>query len=134
MSKLADKPYDKYYLYGPIYHKRIDRYMVCLVFIHDNKIRTSMTYARYLVSVKEGRRLKWNEEADHINNDHKDDRIENLQVLPKFVNNSKDRVRTHTDLVCSNCQKKFKRLSAQVKIKNLNYFCTRECGWNFQRK
>ena len=48
--------------------------------------RTTVSYARYLLSCREGRYLKPEEEADHINNDKTDDQISNLQILSKLEN------------------------------------------------
>ena len=51
--------------------------------------RSVISYARYLISVKEGRILNKNEHIDHIDNDKTHDVIENLQILSQAENNRK---------------------------------------------
>lgn len=43
--------------------------------------RTTTSYARYLISVVNGRYLTEDEEVDHIDNDCTNDEISNLQIL-----------------------------------------------------
>ena len=52
----------------------------------DNR---TMSYARYLMSVKLGRFLKPDEHVDHIDNDKTNDSIENLQLLSRKENTNK---------------------------------------------
>jgi hypothetical protein len=118
----------QYKVYGPIYHKRIDRYMIHLV---SSERRTSMTYARYLMCIKEGRWLNMDEHVDHINDDRLDDRIENLQILSQLENNRKSaKGRTMVELSCPRCNKIFTRERRQTHIvKGGNpSTCSRSCG------
>lgn len=61
--------------------------MVCL--FNSKKERTTISYARYLMSVKLNRFLDRNEEVDHIDNDKTNDSIENLQILSSKENKEK---------------------------------------------
>jgi len=51
--------------------------------------RSVISYARYLMSVKEARILRPEEQVDHIDNDKTHDVIENLQILSIAENNRK---------------------------------------------
>jgi hypothetical protein len=66
-------------VYGP-YIRTVDNRKF-IVEVNDGKYRTKM-YAVYLLEQKLGRELSHGESVDHINDDHTDDSIENLQVLP----------------------------------------------------
>lgn len=122
----------EYNIYGPTYNKSIDRYMAFLVprAKTSGLKRTSMTYARYLMCVKENRWLKPNEHVDHINNDKKDDRIENLQIL-----SPKDNIRKSAEpaipivFKCHLCGKeKSVRRGRDTNLKNRGVaYCSRRC-------
>lgn len=64
------------------------RNTVCL-YNSKTQVRKSISYARYLMSVKLGRFLNADEHVDHINNLKNDDRIDNLQILSQKENNKK---------------------------------------------
>lgn len=66
---------------------RHNRRMVCLV--KDKHDRTTISYARYLMSVKLGRLLTDHEHVDHIDNDKTNDLIDNLQILTPEENRDK---------------------------------------------
>lgn len=134
--KIAQKPFESYYVYGPIWHKTIGRNMICLVPIGDGK-RTSMSYARYLMSTHLGRLLDRKEQVDHINGDKGDDRIENLQIMSVKENNRKalkeqGRTRMMAKLKCPVCQKIFHREYNKTHAYGRNNAtvttCSRQCG------
>jgi hypothetical protein len=113
-----------------VFNKQMSRLMVHYVEKNPFRTRKSVTYARYLMCIKEGRILSTEEEVDHINGDKTDDRIENLQILTakenirkSFKDNNIER--SYSDLICSYCCKKFIRFSNQVHGDN-NY-CSRKC-------
>ena len=54
--------------------------------------KTSMPYARWLMTQHLQRRLEHDEYVDHINDDCLDDRIENLQILTNAENIRKSRL------------------------------------------
>lgn len=78
----AEYPYDKYNLYI-VHHKKENRNYAVLTPIYKNSElkRTTISYARYLMSVKLKRFLTVEETVDHIDNDRTNDSIENLQIL-----------------------------------------------------
>lgn len=53
---------------------------------NGKKISKYVTLAKYLVETSLNCHIPENYEIDHINNDKTDDRLENLQVIPKWLN------------------------------------------------
>ena len=101
-----------------------------LTLYNSNSDRSSVSYARYLVSVKEGRFLTKNEEVDHKNDDRRDDRIENLQILTPLENHKKSVVSAQeVTLKCDGCGTIFKRKRKHETHKDPNHkkFCSRPC-------
>lgn len=72
-------PFDKEWKHGYLVTNKENRKMVCLV--NDRKTRKTISYARYIMSVKLGRELSKEEQVDHIDNDKTNDSIDNLQIL-----------------------------------------------------
>lgn len=104
--------------------------------INDATNRTTVSYARYLLAVKIGRFLTEDEEADHIDTDKSNDKIENLQVLtvkehlkktvseiPKGVCNT---------VLCSHCSKSINIPTWKLNVRK-NFFCSRSCNAKFSR-
>lgn len=65
------------------------RRYVCLY--NNQKDRSIISYARYLMSVSLGRFLKAEEHVDHKDDDYSNDSIDNLQILTQAENNAKKR-------------------------------------------
>ena len=116
--EIGQFPFDQYYIYK-IFHKNEQRYYICLTSINDEKIRHTISYARYLMSVKMGRFLTDEETVDHIDNDKLNDSIDNLQILSLADNNRKEANRIGKKMVilmCPNCHKIFERCRHQSNI------------------
>ena len=140
----AEYPYDDYWLYV-VWHKKEGRWQANLVKISDTSERTTLSFARYVMSVKLGRLLDTaTEHVDHINNNKSDDRIENLQILSPEENKKKQQDYYKSlnpdkmEINCSFCGDVFKIL-----IKNHRYHtkqgrtkfnCSRKCAANSLRK
>lgn len=100
--------------------------------------RSSVSYARYLMSVHLGYEIPSEYEVDHINNDKTDDRIENLQLLTPQENLKKqtqwyiDNVQIRHTLQCPFCGNTFTVTDAYLKGKinqgQKNLFCSRSCN------
>jgi len=75
----APYPFDGYRMYGPRIHQ--GRRIVYLVRKGDSSDRTTLAYAKYLMSIHLGRWLDSYEHVDHVNDNSLDDRLENYQVL-----------------------------------------------------
>ena len=75
--------------------------------------RSTVSFARYLMSVKLGRFLTDQEEVDHIDNNKTNDDPNNLQILTPEQNREKrekhylNNVQQKFDLECPNCGKSF---------------------------
>lgn len=114
---------------------------------------TTMAYARYLMSVHLGRRLRSDEQVDHIDGDKTNDVIENLQVLSSEQNlrkqfEEKSSLRKMVQLKCPNpnCRKIFERPRKNTHLAKQGVFtaCSRICagyvraklgrGENFERE
>jgi hypothetical protein len=112
-----------------VYHKRLDRYMVSL---YSKTYRTTISLAKYRLSIKLGRILSRHEEVDHIDNDKLNDDVDNLQILSRKANQDKS-VRCK----CEVCGKIFDRRYGQVIWKNnvsKPRFCSRSCETVSKRK
>ncbi len=133
MPSQAEHPFKGYKLYI-VFHKKMKRRMACLV---SKKNRTTISYARYLMSVHLGRKLKKTETVDHINEDKLNDSLENLQILSNADNIKKSaKGRAMATLkcpVCSNFFTKEKRQTHLIKGGNPTC-CSRKCSYKKQRK
>lgn len=123
MKIQTSKPFTGFNGYK-VFHKKEGRWLVIL---RDpiNKKHTTISHARYLMSVKLGRRLTPNESVDHINNNRVDDRIENLQILTPLENTLKSNVKIIRDFICPICRKPFTR-KRNPAIQTPA--CSRSCG------
>ena len=88
----APKPFEEYYAYPPIFHKRENRYMVVLIPKDPSSglKRTSTSHARYKMAIRLGRQLRRSEHVDHIDGDPSNDEDNNLQILTPAQNNQKE--------------------------------------------
>jgi len=109
--------------------KRVDLF-------NSNRDRTTISYARYLMSVHLGRHLEDWEEVDHIDEDKTNDEICNLQVLSRDSHiaktNSKVKRKTSYDLICGYCNLKFVRYRFDKRYKNV--FCSTSCAAMYKNK
>jgi hypothetical protein len=131
----TEYPYNEYN--GYIIINRENRRHVCLVH-KENKSRTTISYARYLMSVKEKRFLTKEEQVDHIDEDKTNDDINNLQILSFGDNIRKtykdnNRTRKMVEMKCPQCNSIFcKTLSSSFIQKKGHYnVCSKECLYVF---
>jgi len=124
-------PFSEYRLYK-VFHKKENRWQAVLVGKND---RTTLSYARYLMSVHLGRILDKSEHVDHINGDKTDDRIENFQILTPKENRLKyNALDCPTELVklkCPICGIDFSRSKSrayQAIHKDKDQCCSRKCA------
>ncbi len=108
--------------------KRVDLY-------NSDTERTTISYARYLMSCYVGRYLTSEEEVDHIDQDSTNDEISNLQILSiseHLEKTLKHRVKGAVSiLTCANCGVLFERRENKIHKKNQNYFCSRSCNGKY---
>ena len=101
--------------------------MACLV-KPGSRERTTMSYARYLMSAKLRRLLLPTEHVDHKNDDKLDDRLDNYQILTPAQNTAKSaKGRTYIEKVCPVCGKYF-MLEKRQDHKTSEPCCSRRCG------
>lgn len=131
-------PYTTRWNVGYIVTNGENRKNVCLV--GDNG-RSTTSYARYLVSVSQGRFLEDWEHVDHINHDKTDDRLENLQILTLAENNRKEakrKGRLLAEICCPVCETIFTRRKGNTQAIPANKgkvtCCTKECSNTFKNK
>jgi len=83
-------------VYGPYTSKKDGRKRCVLTFDHCKR-KTTVSYPKLLLETSVGRKLVKDETVDHIDADHTNNAIENLQILTRVENASK----AHTDGKCS---------------------------------
>lgn len=138
---IAEYPFDKYYLYK-VFHKKEQRQYAVLYPINkdDGLKRTTLSYARYLMSVKEKRFLNEDEEIDHIDNDKTNDDINNLQIITPLKNKLKQATIVGSEWVvlkCPNCNKIFERKKKNTHLTKghgKSTSCCRKCASIFGAK
>jgi predicted Zn-ribbon and HTH transcriptional regulator len=102
------------------------RMYICAYLSEDD--RTLISLARYRLSVKLGRKLKGNEEADHIDENKANDSYANLQLLSHAENVAKHiklsgKTARPIFFKCKNCGNEFSRFKRGKKY----IFCSRKC-------
>lgn len=141
MAEAAQHPFEGYTLYVT-FHEKLGRRMAQLVKTATD--RTTMSYARYLMSVKLGYIIPEEFHVDHRNDDKTDDDINNLQLLTKRENDLKEQYRyltqeqVHYGYVCANCETNFILTERQVKMRLKQTrsglaFCSRNCARAYPR-
>lgn len=133
--KQADYPFNDYWIYV-VYHKKEGRKMANLILKSNTISRTTIAYARYLMSVSLGRFLGKDEHVDHINGDKSDDRVSNLQLLSPAENTKKGVIEQgksaiNIELVCPICGIMFSRPKNRSYSKThlgKDICCSKDCG------
>ena len=138
MTNQAEYPYEKYSLYI-VFHKGEGRMYAQLVNPKNRGDRTTISYARYLMSVKEKRILNDWEHVDHKNDIKIDDRIENLQILTQEENSKKyiqdnNIKKSMVEIRCGNCGLVFLRELRSVNNNYKVHFCSRKCNGQYYSK
>lgn len=133
------EPFKSNWLYGYLRTNNENRRMVDL-YLND-KVRTTVPYARYLMCVKIGFVLSNEFEVDHIDNDKTNDDINNLQILTKQQNKEKERLRYLNEeqlsfgYHCAHCWLPFILTEREKKTRLANQqqlaFCSRSCSANY---
>jgi hypothetical protein len=127
-------PYDGYWIYGPIFNSSSGRNVVVLI-DKVSKLKTSLSYARYLKSVQLGRKLGKDECVDHVDENKRNDDVNNLQILSRSDNNAKHRRIAGIKPIrfkfrCPICRKVFvreKRMS-HIGKRGILTTCSRSCS------
>lgn len=112
-----------------------------IVLYNSPMSRTTVSYARYLMSVNLGRYLTELEHVDHIDEDKTNDVLENLQILTPAQNTAKNNIARSKFtkflvLRCPVCHNIFTRkrgnTQAVMSKQHLVSSCSRKCAREFQ--
>lgn len=126
-------------IYGPYLRKDGRKH---IVIAHDNGVKQTKSYPRYLLEQHIGRELLPTETVDHINNDFTDDRIENLQILSLCANvqkemNRPERTKEYYSFICPCCGTKavkpLSNVKGNLKKGKSGPYCSRKCAGTFTR-
>ncbi len=99
-----------------------------VILYNSSQERSSVSYARYLMAVKEKRFLLKDEHVDHIDDDKTNDSIKNLQILSPLENSKKaGKGITLQGFVCPECGICFQAPKNQSEGRNVRY-CSRKCA------
>lgn len=133
MKIQTEYPFEDYV--GYLVVNKEHRKNVCLVH-RITKDRTTISYARYLVSVKEHRLLTKIEHVDHKDEDKTNDALSNLQILTKVENNAKSRkarniTRKYVSMICPACKEEFDRAQNKTHLGKKGKYtaCSKMCSY-----
>lgn len=108
-----------------------------VVLYNSENDRTTISYARYLMSVKLGYEVPDHLEVDHRDDDKTNDDINNLQLLTPEENKDKENKRraeitvAKQTVICKNCNCSFEidtsYYNKKIKAGNSNIFCSVKC-------
>lgn len=130
-----EAPFSNDYKTGYLNINKEPRRVVLL--IREDGSRTSVSYARYLMSCELKRYLNKNEHVDHKDDNRMNDHIKNFQLLTPKENNEKKNLKLgivlakEILLICPICSIEFSRPSRNIKHKLLSGktpCCSRACG------
>jgi hypothetical protein len=126
-------------IYGPYLRKDGRKH---LIIIDDNGKRKTISYSKYLLEQKLGRKLLPHETCDHIDGDHINDSLENLQVLSRGDNAAKAMAVRPAEMgyfVCPECHTSFYKSMRdvrgnQLKQRRAGPFCSRQCAGRYGQR
>lgn len=122
-----------------LYNSKEDRWYVQLIGGTKNSITS---YARYKMSVHLGRFLNPDEHVDHIDENRKNDSIDNLQILSSAENARKHVIASgkaakFEEIQCPQCGETFEISVRNLKSRkknNKNIYCSRSCNAKASRE
>lgn len=143
MSKtkiVLEEPFSNDWETGYLNINREGRRMVYLYNSHD-KSRTTLSFARYILSCHLNRYLLQSEHVDHKDEDKTNDDIQNLQIISQAENSrkyAKLNGKKMAKIRCPNCHKIFSRRTGNTQavesLKGKITCCDRKCSVEFQKK
>lgn len=124
-------PFEEYTCYK-VFHKKEKRFYVQLV---SKAKRTTISFAKFVLSINLGRVLTKQEEVDHIDNNKLNDNVDNLQILTQEENQNKyiSSITTQQEIKCHYCS----NLTVKTKSKiasNRFTFCSVDCKNKFYKE
>jgi hypothetical protein len=131
MKLELQEPFKSLWRNGYLVTNPENRRNVCLV--NSDVDRTTISYARYLMSVKLGYLVPHGLEVDHIDNDKTNDVIENLQLLTQQENSDKNNKLNiiYYSFTCCICKNIFQLTGKQLgqRRDKTNPTCSKVCGY-----
>lgn len=130
MKIKLEEPFKSKWKFGYLRESKIDgRKRVDL--FNSNSDRTTISYARYMMTVHLGSEIPEGYEVDHIDEDNTNDVLNNLQLLTEEEHRMKNSKRQKTGrnvvtLICPVCGIEFYRERRHVKVANPK--CSRRCN------
>lgn len=124
-------------IFGP-YRKQDGRQIVIIK--NDDGTSRTVSYPKFLMEQHLGKVLDPNTQTiDHKNFDFNDNRIENLQILPRAEHSEGDTRRVKLiKLKCQMCDKDFERSPRLMRDKSKRnvggWFCGRSCAGKYSRQ
>lgn len=125
-------------VYGPYDHKQqVGRQYVNVYYLDGT--RRTLLYSRHVYEMAHDQRLPDTVDVDHINGDRSDDRLENLQLLPRSENAAKHakmfRPTPMLEVVCE-CGARFEvqervHRRNQIVLKKAGPYCSKSCAGRF---
>lgn len=122
-------------VYGP--YERDDGRKHVIIYNFNKGIRRTVSYPKYLMEQRLGRKLKPNETVHHKNEDFSDDSPENLEVKTRADHSRLHAIKYSEFKIvkCKVCGKKYKlnrtQQSDHFRNRNRNrskgYFCSKSC-------
>jgi hypothetical protein len=116
-------------------------YLYCRTNPQHPKANSKGLYPLHRVVIENelGRLLNSQEDVHHINEIKTDNRIENLEVLPRSEHARKHAKPVFASTICPNCSKQFHLKPSVLRLrgrrnKSGKVFCTRSCGTFFIKK
>lgn len=123
-------------IYGPYLRKDGRKHLVLV----NGEITTSVSYPKWLLEKKLGRKLLPNETADHVDNDFRNDEISNLELLTRAENARKEmrrpeRAKKYFEFTCPVCgklaKKELRYVSGNWAKGRKGPFCSRQCAGKY---
>lgn len=124
-------PFEEYTCYK-VFHKKEKRFYVQLV----SKVkRTTISFDKFVLSIKLGRVLTKQEEVDHIDNNKLNDNLDNLQILTQKENQNKyvSLITKQKEIKCHYCDKLTIKTKSKIKSSRFT-FCSIDCKNNFYKE
>ena len=122
--------YEEYHIYGP-YLRKDGRQHVVLRHKETKKLKT-VSYPKFLLENKIGRYLHDHETCDHIDEDHTNNSLDNLQPLSRLDNAIKGAEKSYKGNYIKFCKECREPTFGKRKY-GIHFFCSSQCRMNYYR-